>query len=194
MNIIPQRLINRNTSWKTDLLSNYINESTSVLDFGCGDLSLAESLKKKNKKLKITGIDVVDFSRNVPGITFIRYDGTKLPFKNNSFDTVISFYVFHHCDDAMKSFQECFRVAKKRVIFIEPVKRYAFEKYLMGVIDYLYNVWKRESIPYTDQFFTLSEWKKVLKKSGGYKATPLRSFFPIPIGKAYVFEAIKKKL
>lgn len=192
MKIIPQVLIKKNIDWKTELLSPYLHDSKTVLDFGCGDLSLSESLYKKNKSLKITGVDVVDFSRKINGITFISYDGVKLPFKNNSFDTVFAFYVFHHCEDVQKSFQECFRVAKKNVVFIEPVMRYPFEKQLMGAADYLFNVWKDKSIPFTNQFITLDAWEKIITKSGKASIRPVKSFFPVPIGKAYVFEAKKK--
>src|SRR5947207_9624087 len=103
MSIIPESLIKRNITWKTKLLEPYLKESKTLLDFGCGDLSLAKSLKEKNKRLQITGIDVVKFSKKINGITFRSYDGKILPFKNNSFDTVIAFFVFHHCDDAQKS-------------------------------------------------------------------------------------------
>ena len=192
MNLIPQFLIKNNIMWKTKLLLPYIKDSKTILDFGCGDLSLARSLKIMNSKLEITGLDVVRFSQKVPGVTFRWYDGKKIPFKNNSFDTVIAFYVFHHCPSAQASFEECFRVAKKRVIFVEPVMRYPFENYLMGAIDWIFNIWKEQSISYGNQFMRLSDWKKIIKKKGKYKAVALNSFFPIPIGKAYIFEAIKE--
>jgi ubiquinone/menaquinone biosynthesis C-methylase UbiE len=192
MKIIPQKLIDKNINWKIELLQPYLKDTKTLLDFGCGDLSLAKALQKKNKALQITGVDVVKFPNKVSGITFRSYDGNVLPFRNNSFDTVIAFYVFHHCDSAQVSFDECFRVARKRVIFIEPVMRYSFENYLMGAADWVFNIWKEKSIPFTNQFMTLNNWKKIMKKQGKYSTKPLKNFLSIPIGKAYLFEAIKK--
>lgn len=178
----------RNVKWKVDLVSPYLKDET-ILDFGCGDLALANELKKKNKNLNIVGVDIMEFHDRVKNIKFIKYDGHTLPFKNKSFDTVISFYVFHHCPSVEKALIECIRVAKKRVIFVEAVARYRFEKYPMMLIDWICNLWKMELIPFTFQFYTKKQWNKMLAKYKMHytltevKKTPF-SFFPV--GKAHI--------
>lgn len=182
--------------WKRNLILPYLNEDEKVLDFGCGDLSLARALNGKLPNVKITGVDIVSFKKKDKGIKFVLYDGKILPFKDNSFDTVISIYVFHHTDNIERLFSECVRVAKTRIIFVESIPRFPFELPFMGIADLLYNLAKREPISMTFRFKTLKEWKKVFKKN---KLTPKslkkknQVFIPpfLPFGISYVFEVVK---
>lgn len=186
----------KNLHWKKEIILPYLKNGESVLDFGCGDLFFASELKKNNKTLDITGVDVVDFSNHPKNVTFVIYDGIRLPFKDNAFDTVISFYVFHHCTSAEKAFLECLRVAKKKVIFVESVKRYHLENYLMATMDYIFNIWKSRSIPYANQFFSVSTWSSIIKKSKGklksHRKINNRSLALLPIGGIHLFEVYKK--
>ncbi len=94
----------KNASWKEKEIGALLSKNETILDYGCGDLMFARKLRESNKTLKITGVDVVSAPR-IKGIKFIKYSGEKLPFKDNSFDTVVSVYVFHHCiiaEDAFK--------------------------------------------------------------------------------------------
>lgn len=181
----------RNVKWKVDIVFPYLKDEEKILDFGCGDLKFANELKKRNKDLDIIGVDIIEFPDRVKNIKFIKYDGHTLPFKDKSFDTVISFYVFHHCPSVEKALIECMRVAKKRVIFVEAVARYRFEKYPMMLIDWIYNLWKMELIPFTSQFYTEKKWIKIFKKhkiKNAFKKIQDTSFYFFPTGKAYVFE------
>lgn len=186
----------KSIDWKVKTLLPYFRKSEKVLDFGCGDLSLSKSLKVSLPELEIIGIDIANFKNNQENIKFIKYDGKKLPFKDNFFDTVISFYVFHHCSDAITSFSECLRVGK-RVIFVESVYRYSLEVPFMKVMDWIYNRFKSESIPLSYQFLSYKDWielfaKNKLKVTSSKKIKQI--FFPsiLPIGISYVFEVTKK--
>jgi ubiquinone/menaquinone biosynthesis C-methylase UbiE len=181
---------------KTQFFEAFFKDSAeSILDFGCGDLSLAKSLYTKNKQLKITGIDVVDFNEKVKGISFKKYNGVKIPFKDNAFDTVISVFVFHHCESAEIMFHECLRVAKKRVIIVEAVAGSKSEIPFMKFIDWMTNVWKREEIPLTYQFHTINEWKNIFRKAHTRLNTIRREqnvISVLPIGKTILFEVTKQ--
>lgn len=189
-------IIKASIDWKVKTLLPYFNKSEKILDFGCGDLSLSCSLKSSVPKLKITGIDVVNFQTNQKGIKFIKYDGKKLPFKDNSFDTVISFYVFHHCEDAVASFEECLRVGK-RVIVVESVYRHPLEVPFMKLVDWVYNRFKSESVHLSYQFLSYEDWIKVFAKNK-LKITNSKKikqiFLPsiLPIGISYIFEVTKQ--
>lgn len=187
-----------NNNWKIKTLAAYFKNQETVLDFGCGDLTLSKMLKKNYPKLKITGVDVANFPNKPKNIKFVEYDGKKLPFKNNSFDTVIAFYVFHHCDDAIASFRECARVAKKRVLFVESVYRSPIEIPFMKVMDWFYNIVKPEKVPLSYQFLTYDKWVSVFKrdrmKIERYEKIK-QVFLPtfLPIGISYIFEVKKIK-
>ncbi len=185
----------KNATWKEKEISLLLKKNEKILDYGCGDLMFARKLRDTNKTLKITGVDVVS-APSIKGITFVKYDGKKLPFKNNTFDTVVSVYVFHHCKDAEKAFEECVRVAKNRVIFIEAIAKNRFEILPMKFMDWLFNVWKPEPIPLTFQFRTLEEWKKTFKKLKLKVKLEKEIKNPIaiiPVSDAYLFEVVKKK-
>lgn len=191
MNIIEESI-----DWKANILFPYFKGSEKVLDFGCGDLSLSKSLKVCIPKLDITGVDVVNFQNNQKSIRFIKYDGKKLPFKDNSFDMVISFYVFHHCDDAIASFKECLRVGK-RIIFVESIFRHRIEIPFMKIMDWIYNKVKPKSVPLSYQFYSYDDWTKVfsenkfkLKSSKKIKQIFLPAI--LPIGISYVFEVTQR--
>jgi len=188
-----KKLKAKNATWKEQAVSNLLSKNETILDYGCGDLLFAQELLKNNSSLKITGVDVVSAPKS-RHIKFIKYKGDKLPFKENSFDTVISVYVFHHCKDAKIAFADCLRVAKKRVIFIEAIAKNKMEIYPMKFMDWFFNVWKPEPIPLTFQFKTISEWRSIFKGLKVKKAKGKEIKNPIklmPISEAYLFEVYK---
>lgn len=188
-----------NSNKKNTLISSHFSQKKeTVLDFGCGDLSFAIALKKAKKNLEITGVDVVDFHNRDKSVKFVPYKGGKLPFKNNSFDTVISFHVLHHTNDAKQYFQEIFRVSKKRILLIESVARYPFDFPGMKLMDWMFNIWKPEPIPLTYQFLSKKEWYQVFKKNKlkvlseeDAEIMPIPKVFPT--GRSTLFELVKTK-
>lgn len=157
-------LLEKNTNRKADKIAKYINGPLTLLDFGCGDLSLAQELYKRNKKLKITGIEVIDFKKRFRGINFTLFDGKIIPYKDKTFDVVLAYNVFHHTENPEWTFSECARVAKKIVIFIEPIYRFSMELPGMILTDWLFNVWKGEDIPMKYTFRSPAWWKEIIKK------------------------------
>lgn len=190
------KIIKESINWKTNILLPYLGKSEKILDFGCGDLSLSKSLKAVASSLRITGVDVADFANKPENIKFILYGGKNLPFKNDSFDTVISFYVFHHCEDAIASFEECLRVGK-RVIVIESVYRHFLEVPFMRLMDWIYNRFKSESVHLSYQFLSYKGWIKIFAKNKLKVVSSKKIkqiFLPsiLPIGISYVFEVAKE--
>jgi ubiquinone/menaquinone biosynthesis C-methylase UbiE len=194
---MPISVLRKNSVKKFQLLAPLLKNNESIMDFGCGDLTLAKTLLSYKKNLSITGIDVVDFGQRHPGISFKKYNGKKIPYPANHFDTVISYYVLHHTDDAVFYFKELVRVAKKRVILIESVARYPFEFPGMKVMDWIFNIWKSEKIPFPFTFLGKKEWYRVFKEAGlsvrlekDAEVMPIPKF--MPVGRSTLFELVKK--
>ncbi|MTK07055.1 MAG: class I SAM-dependent methyltransferase [Hungatella sp.] len=110
------------------------NGNGSLLDIGCGSGALTIRCAKAFPKAEITGIDYWGAQWNyareqceenrrieqVQPITFIKGDAATLPFQSESFDAVISNFVFHEVmtqSDKRKLVREALRVVKKGGVF-----------------------------------------------------------------------------
>ncbi len=191
--ILTNLLQKRNTRRKISLLSEYFSSrrKETILDFGCGDLSMSISLSNSFPNLEITGVDVVDFSPSKTRVKFVKYDGKEIPFKNKSFDTVISYHVLHHTDNPAYYFRECVRVAKKRILLVEPIPRVSFELPFMKIMDWIFNVWKSHSIDMPFHFLSEKELRLLFKKEKltlvSKKDVEILPPFS-PTGRSYLFE------
>jgi 2-polyprenyl-3-methyl-5-hydroxy-6-metoxy-1,4-benzoquinol methylase len=91
-----------------------------VLDAGCGGGGMPLSLAEETAS--VVGIDLVDRFRNagtrlaqehgLRNLHFAQADGQALPFRDASFDSVLSHAVIEHVPDAPSYLRECGRVLK----------------------------------------------------------------------------------
>lgn len=101
----------------------------TILDFGCGNMLISKYIfEKLNKKIKITGLDVVDL--NMTDLNHVLYDGEKIPFKDKQFDVVIAIFALHHTDNPKEMLKECIRVARSKVILAEDIYQNRIEEFL----------------------------------------------------------------
>jgi len=93
------------------ILSEFKDLSGSkVLDIGCGKGLIAKNLGKYCKE--IISVDVKDKRLDKEGYKFELVKDEKLPFKDNSFDIVISNQVIEHVNDQNIHINEIYRVLK----------------------------------------------------------------------------------
>ncbi len=96
----------------------------SILDFGCGTGTLTLMIKKSAPGCSVSGLDIdpkmlaiaeMKAERNGVDVRFVRYDGSILPFSDESFDKVVTSLVIHHLSTKEKPgiFRELHRVLKK---------------------------------------------------------------------------------
>jgi SAM-dependent methyltransferase len=89
-----------------------------VLDAGCGGGGMPLSLSEHARE--VVGIDPINrfghagatlsAERGIRNLRFALADGLKLPFRDGSFDLVLSHAVIEHVPDAVKYLRECRRV------------------------------------------------------------------------------------
>lgn len=105
-----------------DLIMKYAT-GENVLEVGCGRGFLSGKLAEK---FQTTGCDVAladGLSARYPNVTFIESPAEKLPFADNSFDTVVSTHMLEHVRDLGAVLAELRRVARQRVIIVVPCER-----------------------------------------------------------------------
>jgi ubiquinone/menaquinone biosynthesis C-methylase UbiE len=112
------------------MLGDYIGRGDRVLDVGCGAGYLANYLQEMCGA-DLTGLDVQDFSTG--DIAFSRFNGTSIPFPDQTFDHVILSFVLHHSRDPMTLIQECRRVARRSVIVFEDLPENRFGRMLVAI-------------------------------------------------------------
>lgn len=97
-----------------DLILKYAGNS--VLDVGCAKGGYVEALSKNG--YKIYGIDLFLQYKNTQ--KFVLGTATDLPFKDNSFDTILLLDVLEHIENEEKVLNEVYRVCSKNIIFSVP--------------------------------------------------------------------------
>lgn len=106
-------------------LKEYANSGDNLLDIGCGNGRLSDMFENKN--IRYTGVDfskeLIEIAKKERGKNkrFIQANALKLPFKDNSFDTVFSIAVLHHIpskENRKKFLSEAHRVLKPNGICV----------------------------------------------------------------------------
>jgi len=85
-------------------------EDSKVLDVGCGTALYANLFKN------YTGIDPSEGMLSQSNSNVIKASAEKLPFKDKSFDIIISISAIHNFKDYKKAIKEMKRVAKNKII------------------------------------------------------------------------------
>jgi len=179
----------RKVFWEElSFLKDYINNGDSILDLGCGNGRFLELIG--DKKINYSGIDssesFIKEAKETYGQLgkFIHGDALSLPYKDNSFETIVSFGVLHHIPSKKLRIQflrEAHRVMKKDGLLILTVwnlwnerltpviKKHAVDKLLLksklDFKDIFLPFGKKENVRYLHAF-TKRELKKLLEKTG----------------------------
>ena len=81
--------------------SDYENGEFTVLDLGCGGMTMGRELEKIST-FRVIGLDIVfellrDLSKKrAPAIPLVNGDGEMAPFRENAFDLIVHNQVLHH--------------------------------------------------------------------------------------------------
>lgn len=159
-----------------DTLKHYkklISHKERILDVGSGTCNVA--LYMQDEGYNVTPLDVADLSFT-PRMKPILYDGIRMPFKNNEFDTALILTVLHHIPATQHEtvLKESARVAK-RIIIIEDVHSNYLHKLATMFMDSLFNL---EFIGHPHSNKSDAEWREVFKKLGWHltKVQPMQAF------------------
>jgi ubiquinone/menaquinone biosynthesis C-methylase UbiE len=118
------------------------NERLQVLDIGCGDGTTELFMHRYFSKWQLTGMDVSKQSidaankKEIPGVSFILYDGSAIPFTDESVDVLFMAGVLHHVEFSLHDslVKEIGRVLKRggRLYIFEHNPFNPFTRYLVN--------------------------------------------------------------
>lgn len=140
----------------TGHLAALVPLNARVLDIGCGDGQLARLLLDARPDLKLQGIDVL--VRPHTQIPVTAFDGTTLPFEDQSFDAIMFIDVLHHATDQMRLLREARRVASQNIIIKDHTVAGVIGRPLLHFMDWVGNA--RHGVASPGNYWTLAQWNQ----------------------------------
>lgn len=135
----------------------YLQKDEVIVDIGSGNGALVYLLKKEGFNVEPTDIsNKSKFESVVPKIC----PGDKLPFADQSVDTVLLITMLHHTPHPEALVEEAMRVGKKIIIMEDLFTNYV-QKQLTFFTDSLVN-WEFKGHPHTNK--NDEEWKKLFER------------------------------
>jgi SAM-dependent methyltransferase len=139
----------------SDALASLMPSNARVLDVGCGDGTISSLIKSKRPDLDIRGVEVL--RREHTHIPVELFDGTHLPYQDETFDVVMFSDVLHHTDDPEIILKEANRVAKRYVVIKDHNRNGWAAGLRLRFMDWIGNARFGVALPYN--YWRNSEWK-----------------------------------
>lgn len=139
-----------------------IRRDAVVLDVGCGDGLLTQSILDLRPDLIVAGFDVYVGPR-----TYVRvrhFDGRTLPHANESVDVVILADVLHHAEDPIRLLFEAARVARHTIIIKDHVQKGWLDRQALRFMDWAIGTPRAAGT--VGQYWTAGEWTLALQRVG----------------------------
>lgn len=149
--------------WTFNKLRGLFRPNERLLNLGAGDCLLSARLREEFH-CDVVNVDIQDSSL-APTERVRLYDGSRLPYADRTFDSILLLHVLHHCRDQEAVAREVRRVCRGRVVVVEDANCSPVGlAILRGFHRYLEKV---EDMPAADCFFrTPQGWKEFFRRSG----------------------------
>jgi 2-polyprenyl-3-methyl-5-hydroxy-6-metoxy-1,4-benzoquinol methylase len=163
LNAVHHRAVhNRRVHVLAHHLAQVIPDGGRVLDVGCGDGLISREIMNQRPDLEIEGVDVM--LRPVTHIPATTFDGSVLPFADDSFDYVMIVDVLHHTTDPVVVLTESRRVARKGVVIKDHLRQGFGAGATLRVMDWVGNHGHDVVLPYN--YLTRAEWDAAFQRAG----------------------------
>lgn len=188
------------TTMLRDLATAWVGPHQNVLDIGGGTGVLAEAIQTLLPAEKVVSIDVVDRYFKTLAVKTMTFDGTMLPFDDNSFDAATINNVMHHVpvDSRAALIREVARVVSGPIYVKDHLATSALDDARLWMLDAIGN------IPFAGQieadYLTMSEWEDLAAvagrklrqcRAGVYRKPPLSFIFPNRLEAVFRFDLMK---
>lgn len=133
-----------------------------VLDVGCGDGMIAGLLASNRPDVTVEGVDVL--VRGGTHILVTPFDGSNLPFGDDSFDLVLFSDVLHHTEDPRILQAEAKRVTRRHVLIKDHNVKGIAARQRLRIMDHVGNSRFGVALPHT--YWTEAQWKSTWRVLG----------------------------
>ena len=128
----------------------------TVLDIGCGDGTIAGLLAERRPDLTIEGVEVTP--RPTCRIDCRPFDGSQLPFPDQSFDVCLLVDVLHHTTDVTQLLREAARVSRTHIVLKDHLSETSFDHATLRAMDWVGN--RPHGVTLTYNYQSLSQWQQ----------------------------------
>lgn len=156
-----------------DAFAELSNVAGSVLDVGAGDGAVGRAYADR-VGATVQGIDI--FPPPDSAVPVTAYDGTNLPFADQSFDVVLLSDVLHHADHPALLLREAVRVAKRAVLLKDHLCFGRASRAMLLALDWVGN--RSQGIAVPGRYASPTEWVEMIHQAG---ASVERLIWPLRI-------------
>jgi len=143
-------------------LAGLLPQGAKVLDAGCGDGLIDRLIGDERPDLAIEGIDLIVRPRTHIPVT--AFDGTRIPFADDSFDVVMFVDVLHHTHDPEILLREARRVARCAVVLKDHTRDGVLAGATLRFMDWVGNAPHGIPLPYN--YWPERRWREVFQRIG----------------------------
>ena len=168
INVMPwvlDRLMRRRGRSKARQLLAHVR-GRRVLDLGCAEGFVADALSKNGCDCILA--DVI--KANKTSLPFVLYDGDRIPFNDDQFDTVVLSLVLHHCRNPLRVLREAARVSRHRVVITESTFETGRDRARLEFLDRHANRLRSRGLMQAQEeyldFKTPTEWRDLFVQAG----------------------------
>jgi len=144
---VHERMVfNRRVGVLAEALGALVPPGSSMLDVGTGDGQIALSIARRQPGTQVQGIDIMRRPRSHIPVSL--FDGTTIPFEDNSFDVITFVDVLHHTGDPLLLLREAARVARQAVVIKDHLSENALDNLTLRFMDWVGNAPHGVVLPY----------------------------------------------